>query len=57
MGMFEGDDEPRSYEFDPPDPDDPYDMDFADGLAIRIFLGFIVFGVAAGTLLWLRLPT
>ena len=57
MGLLGNDEEmPRSYEFDPPDPDDPYDMDFAEGLATRIFLAFVVFGLAAGAVLWLRLP-
>ena len=56
MGLFDSDGEPRSYEFDPPDPDEPYDMEFAEGLATRIFLGFIAFGLVAGAVLWLRLP-
>lgn len=57
MGSRSGDDEPRSYEFDPPDPDDPYDMAVANRLSRWIFAGFVVFGVLAGALLWLRLPT
>ncbi|HKK93261.1 MAG TPA: hypothetical protein VJ925_07480 [Longimicrobiales bacterium] len=57
MGLLGNDaEEPRSYEFEPADPDDPYDMDFAEGLATRIFLAFVVFGITAGAVLWLRLP-
>ena len=60
MALFGGsggsDEAPRSYEFDPPDPDEPYDMNFATSLSRWIFMGFVAFGLLAGALLWLRLP-
>lgn len=56
MAVFGDDGEPRSYEFDPPDPDAPYDMDFATSLSRWILTGFVAFGLLAGALLRLRLP-
>ncbi len=55
MPQSGGDEGRRSYEFDPPDPDHPYDMRFATSLSRWILVAFVAFGLIGGAVLWWRL--